>query len=270
MKRHLLALLTLSSSFFGLPALAADSATLASPMASQRSNEQAEQVVGAGIGYGTRYFGAKTGWQAGLFGEANFTNGVFLSTSDGLGYRFVNNYSGFSAAASVGPSNWRKESFGKNDTHNRLTGMGDVDLRAQANLFLNYDAGVFHLNTALHQTMGDRHGTSIDVVGRYDALSTKTDLVELLAGFSYADKSEMGTFFGVTPAQSASSGNAAYTPKAGIVGSGVGVTWRHEINQNWVSTVSAKATHLGSAAADSPLTDRHTSVGLGATIGYRF
>ncbi|CAN5901578.1 hypothetical protein BH11PSE12_BH11PSE12_09220 [soil metagenome] len=270
MKRHLLALLTLSSSFFGLTAFAADTSVLAPAVASQRSAEQAEQVVGVGLGYGNHFFGGKTEWQAGLFGEANFANGVFLSTRDGLGYRFLNNNSGFSAAASIGPSGWRKESYGKNDGTNRLKGMGDVELRAQANLFVNYDAGAFHVNTALHQTMGDRHDMSLDVVGRYDVLSTKTDLVDVSAGLSYANKSDMGTYFGVTPAQSASSGNAVYTPKAGIAGYGIGATWRHEITQNWVSTVSTGVTRLGSAASDSPLSDRRTSAGIGATIGYRF
>lgn len=270
MKRHLLALLALSSSFFAIPALAQDGSTLATASASQRSNEQAEQVIGVGLGYGTRYFGGETDWHGTVFGEANFSNGVFLSTRDGVGYRFLNNNAGFSAAASVGASGWRKESYGKNDTHNRLTGMGDVDPRVQANLFLNYDMGPFHVNTAVHQTLADRRGTSVNVTGRYDLLSSKTDLVELSGGFSYANKTEMGTFFGVSNAQSASSGNAAYTPKAGIAGTGVGVSWRHAITQNWVSTVSANVTRLGDAAADSPLSERRTNSGIGATIGYRF
>ena len=94
--------------------------------------------------------------------------------------------------------------------------------------------------------------------------------MELSGGFSYANKTEMGTFFGVSNAQSASSGNAAYTPKAGIAGTGVGVSWRHAITQNWVSTVSANVTRLGDAAADSPLSERRTNSGIGATIGYRF
>ena len=134
--------------------------------------------------------------------------------------------SGFSASASLGLSDWRKESYGKNDTHNRLTGMGDINPRAQANLFLNYDTGPFHVNTALHQTMGDRQGTSADITARYDVLATKTDLVEVSGGFSYANKTEMNTFFGVTNAQSTRSGNAAYTAKAGIEGEGVGISWR--------------------------------------------
>lgn len=270
MKRHLLALLALSSSFFSLSALAQDNSTLATASASQRSNEQAEQVVGVGLGYGTRYFGGKTDWRATVFGEANFSNGIFLSTTDGIGYRFLNNNSGFSASASLGVSGWRKESYGKNDTHNRLTGMGDIDPRAQANLFLNYDTGPYHVNTALHQTMGDRRGTSADITARYDVLATKTDLVDVSAGVSYANKSEMNTFFGVTKAQSATSGNAAYTPKAGIDGAGIGISWRHAITPNWVSTVGANVTRLGDAAADSPLSAHRTNSGIGASIGYRF
>jgi outer membrane protein len=270
MKRHLLALFTLSTGFLTLPALADDSTNLVTARASQRSTNQTEQVIGVGAGYGTRYFGAESGWQAGLLGEANFSNGVFLSTHDGIGLRFLENTNGFSAAASIGASGMRKESYGDNDGHNRLRGMGDVNLRAQANLFVNYDVGAFHVNAGLHQTLGDRHDTSVDVVGRYDIYASKTDLVDVSAGFGIANKNMMKTYFGVNAAQSASSGNAEYAPKAGVLGGGIGVNWRHAINPNWVTTVSASATRLGSEAADSPLNDRRTTAGIGATIGYRF
>ncbi len=270
MKRHLLVLFSFSAGLLALPALADDSANLVTARASQRSTNQTEQVIGVGAGYGTRLFGAETGWQAGLMGEANFSNGVFLSTQDGVGYRFLENANGFSAAASIGGSGMRKESYGDNDGHNRLRGMGDVHLRAQANLFVNYDAGAFHVNAGLHQTLGDRHDASADIVGRYDIYASNTDLVDVSAGFGVANKNLMKTYFGVSAAQSASSGNAEYAPSAGVLGGGVGVNWRHAINQNWVTTVSAGANRLASKAADSPLNDRRTTAGIGATIGYHF
>jgi outer membrane protein len=271
MKRHLLAILALSSSFFALPVLADDSANLATTRASQRSNEQAEQIVGAGLNYGTRLF-TSADWQVSLFGEANFTNGIFLSTTDGLGYRFLNNHSGFSAAASISASASRKSSYGKSNRHNRLIGMPDIDPEAQVNLFLNYDDGAFHINTGLHQTMGDRRDAFIDVTGRYDLLSTKSDLVELTGGFGYANKNAMNTYFGVTKAQSLpkASGNPEYAAKAGITGIGIGANWRHAINQNWVTTVGANITRLGDIAADSPLTERRTISAVSTTISYRF
>ena len=270
MKRHLLAVFAVSNILLTLPALAQETATLASNRASQRSNEQAEQVVGVGLGYGTRFFGGKTDWQANIFAEANFNNGVFISTTDGLGYRFLNNHSGFSAAASIGVDGGRQESYGKNNAHNRLIGMGDIDPRAQANLFLNYDDGAFHVNTSLHQTLGDRRGTTMSATGRYDLLANKTDLVELTGGFSYFNKKEMDTYFGVSKAQSLTSGNAAYSTEAGVAGAGVGINWRHAINQNWVTTIGANVTRLGDNAAESPLSDRRTNSGLNTSIAYRF
>ncbi len=271
MKRKLLALLTLAAALPALPVLAADNSTLASPVASARSNAQAEQVIGAGIEYGNQFFGDKSQWRAGLFGEANFSNGVFLSTTDGIGYRLVDNYNGFSFAASLGPSGSRKESAGDNDNgRNRLRGMGEISTRAQINLFGNYDNGPYHLNTALRQTLGDRRGTEVDVIGRYDIYSTKQDLVQASAGFSYGNKTLMQTYFGVTPAQSVAGTNAVYTPGAGVAGSSVGVMWRHALNQNWVTTVGAQVTRLGSEAGDSPLVERRTNASLGGSIGYRF
>ncbi len=271
MKRKLLALLTLAAALPALPVLAADNSLLASPVASARSNAQAEQTIGAGISYGDAFFGDKSKWRAGLFGEANFSNGVFLSTRDGLGYRLVDNYNGFSFAASIGPSGSRRESAGDNDhSPNRLRGMGDIDTRAQINLFGNYDNGPFHVNTALRQTLGERRGTELDVTGRYDVYSTKQDLVQVSAGIGYGNKTLMGTYYGVTPAQSVTSSNAVYTPDAGIAAGSVGVMWRHALAQNWITTVGADVTRLGSEAGDSPLVGRRTSASVGGSIGYRF
>ncbi len=254
-----------------LSAFAGGSTPLASPLASQRSASSAEQTVGLGIGVGPSYLGGrKTVWRAGLLGEANWENGMFLSTMDGIGYRFPTHQSGLSFAASLGPGMARNEKDSEEDKQDRLKGMGDVNTRAQANLFVNYDVGRFHASTVLRQTLGGRRGTEVEVQGRYDIVADHSDLVQVSGGFAYANKSLMQTFFGVNASQAANSGNAIYTPKAGIAGFGTGVMWRHAFNSNWVSTVSAGVVSLHGPAADSPLTERRTSGVLGASIGYRF
>lgn len=254
-----------------LSAQAADTSPLASARASERASDSTEKVLGVGLGVGPNYLGGKHSvWRAGVMLEDNFSNGIFLSSVDGVGYRFPSAGSDFSFAASLGASGSRSESDGKDDHPNRLRGMGSVDTKAQINLFGNYNKGPYHVATELHQTLGGRRGLQIDVTGKYDIVSTSEDLVQASAGFAYANRSLMQTYFGVTPQQSADSGNAVYAPKAGVAGGAIDVSWRHAFSREWVGSLAAGVTSLRGSAGDSPLTARRTSAGVGASIGYRF
>jgi outer membrane scaffolding protein for murein synthesis (MipA/OmpV family) len=92
-------------------------------------------------------------------------------------------------AASIGLSMMREERDGRDGNRNRLRGMGDVDLKAQANVFLNYDSGPFHANAAVHQTLAERRGTGVDLSVGYDLLADRDDLVRADVGVSYANRS---------------------------------------------------------------------------------
>ena len=241
-------------------AFAQDASSLDSGRAMLRPSTTKQAEIGVGIGVGPSYLGSgKRSWAAGPYAEATFGNGVFLSTVDGIGYRFLEDPSGFSMAASIGPSMMRREKDGEDGNTNRLKGMGDVNVRPQANLFLNYDKNAFHSTVALHQTLGSRHGTELEVEGSYDLLADRENLVRATAGFAYANRDLMQTFFGVTSAQSASSGNPVYTPGAGIAGSGASISWRHAFSKEWVGSVGAGVIDLRGSAGDSPLVTRFGS-----------
>lgn len=252
-------------------AFADDTGNLSFGRASMRPASSTEKEIGIGIGAGPNYLGGgKTSWFLGPYAEANFGNGFFVSTTDGLGYRFLEDPSGFSMAASIGPSMARREKDGEDGNTNRLKGMGNVNVRPQANLFLNYDRGPFHGTVSLHQTLASRHGTEVDVEASYDLLANRTDLVRASAGFAYANRDLMQTFFGVDSTQSANSGNPVYSPGAGIAGSGASITWKHAFSKEWVGSVGAGVVNLRGSAADSPLTEKRTSGMVGMSIGYRF
>ena len=267
MKRQLLILFI---SVVSVAASAAESDNLSSPRASQRAaNAPLEAEVGGGLGIGPGYLGAqKLSFGAGSYFEGNFGNGLFLG-QDGIGYR-TPSYDSFSIAASLGASRSRLERDGDADSHNRLRGMGDVTPRAQANLFVNYDAGPYHAFAWLQRELGNRDGVEFQLTGLYDTVSSKIDLVQLYAGIDYANQAKMQTFFGVTPTQASSSGNPIYTPGAGVAGSGVGALWRHAFKPHWIGTLDVGAISLRGAAADSPLTARKTSGFVSVTTGYRF
>ena len=267
MKRQML--ITIFS-LTSVAASAAESDLLSSPSASLRpANAPQEAEIGGIVGVVPGYFGAqKLSLVASPYVEASFGNGVFVGAS-GIGYRSPN-YGSFSVAASLGAGRSRMESAGNGDTHNRLTGMGDVTPRAQANLFANYDNGPYHAYVLLQRELGNRDGAEGQLVGMFDAVSTKTDLVQLYAGIDYANQAQMQTFFGVTASQSSTSGNTVYTPGAGVAGSSVGSIWRHAFSQHWVGTLEVGVISLNGGAADSPLTARKTNGLAVVSSGYRF
>jgi len=237
-----------------------------------RSSASTEKEASLGVGIGPSYLGGKLRkWNVGLDAELNFGNGLFLSGADGLGYRFLETPSGLSMAASIGASGSRRERDNRDGTRfNRLKGMGDIDAKLQANIFLNYDNGPFHVNTAVGQTLAKRRGTEVDVSVGYDLLAEHDDLVRADVGMSYANRSLMQTFFGIDKAQAANTGYNVYTPHAGIAGGAASVSWRHAFNRNWTSTVGIGVVKLRGPAADSSLTERSTSPVASAMVGYRF
>ncbi len=263
-------LLVLFMSAVPVAATAAENNLLASPSASQRaSNAPREAEIGAIVGIVPGYLGGQNYmFKGGPYIEINFGNGAFFG-QDGIGYR-TSSYGSFSFAASLGASRSRFETEGSADTHNRLTGMGDVSPRAQANLFGNYDSGPYHVSALLQRELGNRSGVEFALSGLYDVISSQTDLTQLYAAVDYANQSKMQTFFGVTPSQAASSGNATFKAVAGVAGSGAGVQWRHAFNRDWVSTLDVGAISLRGSAADSPLTSRKTAAYTAVSVGYRF
>jgi outer membrane protein len=261
--------LTLFFLAVSITASAAEGDILTSPRASQRpANAPREAEIGVIVAVGPGYLGAQNSmFKAGPYVEANFGNGVFFG-QDGIGYR-SQNHGAFSVAASLGASRSRREQDGSADSNNLLSGMGDVTPRAQANLFVNYDAGPYHVTALLMRELGNRSGVELELSGLYDIVSSGHDLVQLYAGLDYANRAKMQTFFGVTASQASSSGNPVFTPEAGVAGSGAGVLWRHVYNPDWVGTFNVGAISLSGSAADSPLTARKTAGFAIVSVGYR-
>ena len=263
-------LLGLFFSFVSFAASAAENDLLATPRASQRSaNAPREAEIGVIVGVVPGYLGGQNFmFMAGPYIEVNFGNGVFFG-QDGIGFR-TSNYGAFSFAVSLGASRSRFERDGNADTHNRLSGMGDVSPRVQANLFGNYDSGPYHVSAWLQRELGNRSGVEFQLAGLYDVVASGHDLAQLYGGIDYANQAKMQTFFGVTKSQASSSGNQFFTPEAGVAGSGVGVLWRHAFNREWIGTLDVGAISLRGSAADSPLTARKTSGYSVVSVGYRF
>lgn len=90
------------------------------------------------------------------------------------------------------------------------------------------------------------------------------------ASMDWADQEVMQANYGVTAAQAARSGRAAYNASAGVRRYGVGALWPHSFTPQWFSTVGVGVYRLGSDAANRPITVKNTTTLVSAGVGYRF
>jgi len=89
-------------------------------------------------------------------------------------------------------------------------------------------------------------------------------------GVTWASRRYMRSYYGVTAEESARTGYAAYTPDSGLKDVSVGTSWRLEINPRWAGFASVSVGRLLGPAADSPLTAKTTSWGMGGGVFWRF
>ncbi len=153
----------------------------------------------------------------------------------------------------------------------RLTGLGDVASTIRGNLFASYRADWLLVRTNYSTDLGGKaEGTtaSFDLDARY----RPSDKLSLVAGpgLTWSSAQYAQTFYGVTAAQSASSGLAAYNAGVGVsqVRFTVGADYR--LAEQWnLSTRLITSTLKGSAAV-SPITQTKYQNSLGISAAYRF
>jgi MipA family protein len=200
----------------------------------------------------------------------DYTHGrFFASTERGLGYEFLKTDT-FTAFGALGFSPGREA--GKAKDSPRLVGMGKV--KAAGLLVLGADYAPFgdllHLN-AVTLAATDRDQGYSARLGATVGFPVWGDISGFVdAGVTYGDRKHAQTFYGVTPAQAASSGNPAYTPKAGWTGAelAVGLSW--SINKQWSADASVGRTQLRGIAASSPLFTRRNQPTASVSVSYAF
>ena len=90
------------------------------------------------------------------------------------------------------------------------------------------------------------------------------------AGASFANSAWNASYFGVTPGESARSGNRAYAPSGGIKDIGAGLRWNYALSPSWMLVSNLQATRLLGSAKNSPLAERPTNVTVSTALAYRF
>jgi outer membrane protein len=164
--------------------------------------------------------------------------------------------------------------FGR-DGEGDIEGLDDIDGGLVGGLVAGLRlAGPFELTARFAQGLtGDIDGfrltAGLEASGR---LAPRT-FWSLGPGVTWASHNYTVTFFGVTPAESARSGLAAYRPGSGLKDASLGASLRHAFGPHWSLINFARLGYLVGDAADSPIVrdrgDRlQPSVGL--MLAYSF
>lgn len=232
-------------------------------------------VVQAGVAVATRYAGSDERAVVPLIGvEYVHPSGFFASTQRGLGY--AGSAGGFSYGAALGYRGKREEKkttgLGFSGGSKYLRGMGEVKGSATANLTLSYAVMErLQLQVATEQPVSNRDNGALYSIGAAATLleDGKNTMV-LSVSANAGDKKYLQTYHGVTAAQSARSGYAAYTPKAGAHLAEAGVSWQHKLSSEWSVTGMVGAQSLLGDAKKSPLTRRTTSPVGAVYVSYSY
>ncbi len=221
--------------------------------------------LGGGVSYVPRYEGAANSrfWFMPLL-EANYSDGhFFASILRGVGYNF-SEARDVQYGVRLTPSHRRKQSADP-----RLNGMGDIGFTPEAGLFVNRRFAPWYVSSGI--TAGS-HGTHVEFGGGIGLPLSAADRVRLGVNLNWGDARYNQTYFGVTPAQAAASGNVltAYTAGAGVKDYTLTANLLHNFDKEWFSNAGLSYKWLVGSAKESPLTQRSRAASANFLVGYRF
>lgn len=150
-----------------------------------------------------------------------------------------------------------------------LRGLGDVDPGGVIGAKASYQFGLAEAYASLNKTIGGSDGMVGKVGGN---LSYRYEQLTLSAGASatFADKNHMAAYFGVTPEQSANSGFAQYTAKAGLKRFDVEASVTYMATENWMVRGQLGAGFLTGDAKKSPIVQTDVQPSGMLLVGYKF
>ncbi|MBB5944056.1 MipA/OmpV family protein [Xanthomonas sp. 3307] len=197
---------------------------------------------------------------------------LFADTVRGAGVQFQNAH-GFSASQSFGydlgrlqrNSSWRPGS-------RSLAGMGDVPGAITArSLVMQQLTPYLALDAEAEFALKDGARRNRYRAGaRFTLLQAAADNVTLDLDAHFGDRRFNQAYFGVTDAQSVTSGFQPHRADAGVYAYTVGAEWDHTLSPHWTASLLLNATRYVGAADGSPVVRRRAAAGGGATVTYTF
>ena len=248
-------------------AIAADGQTSSSLL-----GDKTEVTVGAAAQVAPRYAGANRTRLQPVPVLVVQRGVLFLDTTRGVGVQFQTNwglYGSQSMFYDLGrlqrDSDWRPGD-------RRLAGMGDVRRSLTTRSLLVQDLG-HGLSASIEAEFALRDGarrnryrTGVE----YEVLNAGRERMTLDVDALWGDRRYNQAYFGVTPAQAASSRFAAFKTGGGLYAGSVAATWEHRFDAHWTGSLELRGTHYVDNAAHSPVVERRNpvSAALAATYTY--
>ncbi len=156
--------------------------------------------------------------------------------------------------------------------YSQLSGLSDVDFAVEVGGKAAYRYDMIRGSLAVRRGFGGHNGFVVDL--GLDAVVDPTPELSVSFGprLYLASDDYMQTYFGVTPAESAASGLAAFDPSGWLKGAGVEGEMRYALSRHWAVRGKAGYERLLADAADSPITRAGSRNQFNAAIGltYRF
>lgn len=220
-------------------------------------------TLGAGLSDAPRYEGAAANRLRAMPFIDAADGHFFASILRGVGYNFSDDRT-LEYGVRLALGHVRRTS---SDPH--LNGMTDIPYSVEGGLFLNKRFAPWYVSSGL--TTG-KHGVHAELGSGIALPLSEADRLRLGVNLNWADRRYNQTYFGVSPAEAAASGNVLtpYEAGAGVKDYAVSLNWAHNYTSQWFSTANASYKWLAGSARTSPLTLRATQPAVNFMLGYRY
>lgn len=152
-----------------------------------------------------------------------------------------------------------------------LLGLGDVEQTTLGTVSGSYAIGAATASaTIIGDIGGHQQGTQALLDIAFKARPMDKWLVSAGPGITLMDSQYAQTYYGVTPAQSASSAAASYNASAGVSAVRFGAGAEYELTREWRLGARYSASKLQGDAAASPMAEKDTQNTFGLFANYRF
>lgn len=198
--------------------------------------------------------------------EYQWANGWFAGTNRGIGYNFSRD-TALQLGLGLGLDLGRKES-----ATGTLAGMGSMDARVEYAAFVNYAPDRYwRLSSLLRYGSGDTgQGATVNLGVGYVMPIAPQWRLEGGASTTWANTQHMQSYFGVSASQSQQSGNAVYSPSAGLRDLTASLKLGYQVAPQVAVTGGVTATGLLGDARMSVLTVQPDTISGSLSIGYAF
>lgn len=234
----------------------------------EKSAEAWRITTGLGVGSAPRYPGAsRTFTRAVPLIDARYKDWLTINFANGVEAR-TNITDNFTVGASVGADFTRR----KKDYDEKLASFPDVGVRPMARVFASWRGGAFSIATEVRSRLGSSEvgGTTLSL--ELAARAPMSPSWTLMGGVSASamDSRYAKTFFGVTAAQSASSGLSSFDAKRGAKDISAFVQSIYRINNDWSILARVRVAELVGDAHDSSITKQSRQVSSVVLLRYSF